>query len=122
MAARFPARDLDGSFTVAARFRSSNNHSRANVAAILSAAITRREGGGAPAFISHFHDPPSVEWQDEEMLDVVFHGRAESPRTWKDWLVMLISELEAPEYGLRFEGFIDRVSGRRHPSFRHSIS
>jgi hypothetical protein len=115
MAARFPARDLDGSFTVAARFRSSNDHSRANVAAILSDTITRREVGGAPAFTSHFHGPPIVEWQDEEVFDVVFYGRAESPRTWKDWLVMLTRELEAPEYGLRFEGFIDRVSGLRHP-------
>jgi hypothetical protein len=122
MAARFPTRALDGSFTVAARFRPSNDHSRENVAAILSSTITRREVGGAPAFTSLFHDPPVVEWQDEETFDVVFHGRAESPRTWKDWLVMLISELEAPEYGLQFEGFIDRVSGRRHPTFRHSIS
>ncbi len=115
MAARFPARDLDGSFTIAARFRSSNTHSRADVAAILADAITRREIGGAQAFTSHFRGPPIVEWQDEEMFDVVFYGRAESPRTWKDWLVMLISELQAPKYGLRLEGFIDRVSGRRHP-------
>lgn len=115
MAARFPARDLDGSFTVAARFRSLNNHLRANMAAILADAITRGEAGGAPAFTSHFHGSPIVEWQDEEVFDVVFYGRAESPRTWKDWLVMLTSALMAPEYGLRFEGFIDRVSGRRHP-------
>lgn len=115
MAARFPARDVDGSFTVAARFRSSNNHARADVAAILSDAITRREVGGAPVFTSHFHGPPIVEWQDQEVFDVVFHGRAESPRTWKDWLVMLISELQVPKYGLRLEGFIDRVSSRRHP-------
>ncbi|HEX9035988.1 MAG TPA: hypothetical protein VF808_03270 [Ktedonobacterales bacterium] len=115
MAARFPTRDRDGSFTIAARFRSSNTHARTHVAAIIADAIARREVGGAPAFTSHFHGPPSVERQDEEVFDVVFHGSAESPRTWKDWLVMLVRELEAPEYGLRFESFIDRVSGRRHP-------
>lgn len=113
MAARFPARNLDGTFTIAARFRSSTNHPRASVAAILAGAIARREADGAPAFASEFQGPPIEEWQDQEILDVVFHGRAES-RVWKDWVVVLIQELEAPEYGLRFEGFIDRVTGRRH--------
>jgi hypothetical protein len=114
MAARFPTRDLDGNFTVAARFRASTTGPRPSAAAILSVAIARREADGARAFAGEFRGPPIEEWQNEETLDVVFHGRAGS-RLWKDWMVALTVELKAPEYGLRFEGFIDRVSGRRHP-------
>jgi hypothetical protein len=117
MAARFPARNSDGTFIVAARFRTSTTHPQAYVAAILADAITRREADGAPAFVGEFLRPPVVEWQDEEVLDVVFHGRASS-RVWKDWMVFLVRDLETSPYGLRVEVFIDRMSGRPHPSWR----
>jgi len=102
---------------MAAQFRTATTHPRAHVAAILADAITRQEAGGAPTFADEFLRPPAVEWQDEEVLDLVFHGRADS-RMWKDWMVLLLRELEAPAYGLRFEGFIDRVSGRPHHGWR----
>ncbi len=113
MAARFPVRNLDGTFTVAARFHAATDYPRARVAEILAGVIASREADGAPAFTGEFQRPPVVEWQDEEVFDVVFYGRAES-RWWKDWVVILTRALEAPAYRLRFEGFIDRVSGHHH--------
>jgi hypothetical protein len=86
---------------------------------ILAPAISRREAEGAPAFTSEFRGLPVEEWQDDETVDVVFEGRADS-RVWKDWVVALIQELQSPERGLQFEGVIDRVSGQLHPSWPRS--
>jgi hypothetical protein len=116
MAANFPVRDGDGNFVIAARFSHSTSSPPASLEEILTAAITRMEAGGAPAFANQFRHLPVEEWQDDKMLDVVFEGRAES-RVWKDWVVALLQELQAAESGLRFEGFIDRISGRFHPSW-----
>ncbi|MFN2544153.1 MAG: hypothetical protein ABR600_06225 [Actinomycetota bacterium] len=112
MGARFPTRRDDGTFTVVACFQLDKPARVRDLVERLDRFIRERGGLEAAKLLREFGSVPRIEGVGED-VGVVFEGRADAA-AWKDWLVMLTSDLAELE-GVRFTAFQDQVSDRLHP-------
>jgi hypothetical protein len=115
MAARFPERRQDGTFTVLARLSVERPDAVRGVTERLRRIIEERTRGDTTLLLRDFSSLPRVESLSATTVDVTFDGLANSA-LWKDWVVALIRGLEDLP-GVRFLAFRDLVSGREHPTW-----
>jgi hypothetical protein len=111
----WPTRREDGSTSVAVRLPRTEV-SKGRLEEFVIAWISRVTKEHALGLSEALTGPPRMMHRDPTTVDVVFDGRAGSPR-WKDWLVLFTRDLETSGLDIRVEGFLDLIGGTmRHRS------
>lgn len=116
----WPKKRPDGTVLVAARFKVSVPRGYESVSDAVSQWVAGKATAGADISRDLIGSPQTII-VDDNTIDVVFNGRADS-RIWRDWLVDFTREVLASLHDARLDGFYDQVSGVFRPGYESGPS
>lgn len=110
----FPQLREDGSFAVAARFRTHSGSAASAVRDQITRWSERKTLVDGVDLRSEFESPVSVSVISEQELDVIFDCRPNA-RLWKGLMVELIQQIKSTVSDVSYEGVWDLVASIQHP-------
>lgn len=101
---KFPRRRPDQSFQVTAHFRTSKSRVKSLVPDYVEKWV--RENSTKLGLRSEFQSEPHVEFgPGDYTFSIIFHGRPDATKYWKDCMVFLLHEMSKTFPEIKFEKF-----------------